>query len=131
MIGVLLRLLTNKPLTPIEDVDGIWTLVDRDDDGKITYQCTRMSSLFKTVHPSGVVEFSDCDRTVGVTDSDKDPEGISWSGSKAYRWVDAKWPITMPYMPADVPYKVYFHNDDDTVPYKIVEPDGTTHFPMD
>lgn len=131
MINVLRRLLTNKPLTPIEDVDENWTLVDKDDDGTTTYQCTRYISLFKTVHPNGVVDYSDCDRAVGVTGSDIYPEGISWSGSKACRFVDAKWPITMPYIPTDIPYTVYFHNDDDEMPYKIVDPNGMPYYTFD
>lgn len=129
MINVLQRLLTNKPLTPIENVAEDWKLVYKDHDGTMHYQCTRYLSLFKTVHVNGVAEYSDCDRVIGVMDSDKDLEGICFHGRKADSFVNNKWPIAFPYMPADKPYMVYFHTDDDAVPYKIVDPNGMAYFP--
>ena len=37
------RLIDGKPLTPIEDTDDIWNLIDNHEDGYISYQCKRMS----------------------------------------------------------------------------------------
>lgn len=55
------RLIDGKPLTPIEDTDDIWEFI-WEHDGVKTYQCTRMSSLFKDEYSDGTVKYHDVDR---------------------------------------------------------------------
>ena len=46
--GILNRLIEGKPLTPIEDTEDVWNVCSRGENGGVaTYQCKRMSSLFK------------------------------------------------------------------------------------
>ena len=54
---ILIRLMNEKPLTPIEDVPESWNLVYEREDGTKEYQCRRMYSLFKDVHSDGTVKY--------------------------------------------------------------------------
>lgn len=57
--AILNRLIDGKPLTPIEDTPDIWNdLTDRQKD-YTSYQCERMSSLFKDVYKDGTVKYHD------------------------------------------------------------------------
>ena len=47
--------------TPIEDTEEMWERSWTDEKGK-QYQCSRMSSLFKTVTPNGEIKYSDINR---------------------------------------------------------------------
>lgn len=61
--GILNRLIEGKPLTPIEDTEDVWNVCSRGENGGVaTYQCKRMSSLFKDVYPDGTVKYHDNDR---------------------------------------------------------------------
>lgn len=101
--SILNRLIDGKCLTPIEDTDDIWNHIqDRKDGGKC-YQCKRMSSFFKDVYPDGRVKYTDIDRVIKV-DMTTD---TTWHSGFIDRIVDGLYPITMPYMPTDKPYKVY------------------------
>ena len=46
---ILNRLIDGKPIMPIEDTDDIW-LTGVDFGDYVSYQCSRMSSLFKKVY---------------------------------------------------------------------------------
>ena len=98
-------LIDGKPLTPIEDTEDVWNECARDNRGYITYQCKRMSSLFKYVYPDGSVKYSDIDRVIGI-DIDNDS---TWSNSFIRDMIDEMYPITMPYSGGD-PYKVYIQD---------------------
>lgn len=105
--NILNRLIDGKPLTPIEDTDDIWYSDDIDvsNDGTVTYQCTRMPSLFKKVHPDGSVVYNDVERFVGVEASNP---GICFSAGYIREYMDrVVGPVTMPYMPTSKPYYVY------------------------
>lgn len=103
--NVLVRLIEGKPLTPIEDTPDIWNEVSRYDNGDIaTYQCSRMSSLFKKVHWDNSVTFSDINRVI-VTYADN--PGSCWHNGTATRLIDDMFPITMPYWPAKGRYEVH------------------------
>ena len=128
---ILNRLIDNKPLVPIEDIDDVWEylgIYGADDEGK-HYQCKRMSSLFKDIYPDGTVKYSDNDRVVMVeTTSD-----TTWHNGLTSRIVEELFPLTMPYMPADKPYRVYCeecltdpkNGDYDTIAVGyILKPDG-------
>ena len=50
--NILIRLMNSLPLTPIEDTPDMWEeSVFQSEDGTVSYQCKRMSGLFKKVHP--------------------------------------------------------------------------------
>ncbi len=117
--SILIRLMNDQVLTPIEDVEDAWHECYHSTDG-IVYQCSRMGSLFKTVGYDGSITYSDNNRQYGIVD-DSD---IGFSSGRATNCVDALFPITMPYMPEIGRYKVLFHNDDDRHPYAVVKPDG-------
>ena len=127
---ILNRLIDGKPLTPIEDTEDIWNFCWSIKDYK-TYQCNRMSSLFKNVYSDGTVKYNDVDRVV-VTDIRKD---ISWHNGFIDRLIDEKYPIKMPY--SSEKYKVYVeeilydpkNGDFDTIHVvKIKLPNGEYEF---
>ena len=63
---ILNRLIDGKPLTPIEDTEDVWNCItDRREDYE-TYQCNRMSSLFKDIYKDGTVKYSDINRVICV-----------------------------------------------------------------
>ena len=131
---ILNRLIDGNPLTPIEDTDDIWSDiadVSGENGEVINYQCKRKSSLFKYVYTDGSVEFRDVDRFIMV-DTITNTTGHSGLVDQILR---EKYPITMPYIPADKPYKAVCeeyltdrkNGDFDTVGiFKVIEPDGTT-----
>lgn len=100
-VGILKRLLERKPLTPIEDTPDVWSEVRIKEGGTKTFQCRRMSSLFKTIDENGKVSYDDIDRAVGIDD-----EGMSWRIGKVSDIVDELFPITMPYAPPLGTYKM-------------------------
>lgn len=101
--GILMRLIENKPITPIYDVPEVWddTTTDEERFGK-SYQCNRMSSLFKIVGKDGKVVYQDVSRTsVFYPNSD-----AAYHNGTASRLIDEMFPITMPYWPPMEPFKV-------------------------
>lgn len=128
---ILNRLIDGKPLVPIEDTDDVWNDRDSwgDDDGVKHYQCKRMGSLFKDVYPDGSVRYTDDNRVVMIEMS----SDTSWHNGLTSEIVEELFPLTLPYMPADEPYRVYCeecltdpkNGDYDTIAvYYIVKPDG-------
>ena len=107
--NILKRLLDNLPLTPIEDTEDNWHEVcDFNEDGIKTYQCVRKSSLFKDVTKDGKVSYHDNDREY-CQEAD-DPNDTFYNGL-ASKFVDEKFPITMPYFPKTFErYKVAVHS---------------------
>jgi len=94
--NILKRLLESKPLTPIVDTPEVWDDIrSLDKDGSVTYQCKRMSSLFKTVHPDGTVSYSDIDRYYCVDGA----TGWTYTSGLESRLLNELHPITMPYYP--------------------------------
>ena len=101
--SILNRLIDGNPLTPIEDADDIWNFCEENKDGVKTYQCSRMSSLFKDVYPDGTVKYTDIDRYICI---DLNNYRNTYSSGLVNRIIDEIFPITMPYMPGK-PIKVY------------------------
>ena len=101
--SILNRLIEGKCLTPIEDTEDIWNYIHDSKDGGKCYQCKRMSSLFKNVYPDGTVTYKDIDRVVKIDMN----TGTTWHSGLVDRIIDELYPITMPYIPADKPFKVY------------------------
>lgn len=129
--AILNRLLDGKPLTPIEDTDDIWNECVRGKCCPETYQCKRMSSLFKYVYANGTVKYDDVDRSYCV---DINNRNCTYSSGLVRRIIDQMFPITMPYMPCEEQIKVYCEDfltdkkngDFDTVGvfYALVTTDG-------
>lgn len=102
--NILMRLMDGKPLTPIYDNEEDWYESRGYNDGNKHYQCKRMSSLFKDVYPDGTVKFSDVDR---VRSYNIDSPDVPWSNGMITNMINEMFPITMPYIPEDKPYRVY------------------------
>lgn len=130
--SILNRLIDGKPLTPIEDTPDIWG----DDaicefDNCTTYQCKRMSSLFKDVYKDGTVKYHDVKRFYCL---DRDNHNVcGWYDEFISELLDVLFPITMPYNPASKPWYVYCteglsdpkNGDFDTIGiWYILKPDG-------
>lgn len=98
--AILNRLIDGKPLTAIEDTEDVWTNEYTFKDGITTYQCKRMSSLFKYVYPDGMIKYRDIERTYCV--NLKSPE-VAYRNGFIRQIYDEMYPITMPYMPNDKP----------------------------
>ena len=127
--SILNRLIDGKCLTPIEDTPVIWNLVTKKDGGTV-YQCRRMSSLFKKVDENGAVTYSDIDR---VTCFDVNAPEIGWNNGWATRLINELFPVTMPYMPGDKPFRLFKEvflvdpkkGDYDTMAFLyVIKPDG-------
>ena len=95
--NILNRLIDGKPLKPIEDTDDVWSKRHRSKDlPYVTFQCKRMSSLFKMIYNDGHVEYTDVDRYYC---KDIDNPIVSYTSGLVTRIVDEMFPITMPYSP--------------------------------
>lgn len=100
--SILDALIDGRPLTPIEDEEDVWGL-SYEDDGKKTYQCKRMSSLFKTVGENGYVSYSDNNYVVCM---DLDNPHNTYHSGLVSKIITEMYPITMPYSPTSRPYVV-------------------------
>lgn len=88
---ILIRLMEEKPLTSITDTSEEWC--DLNDK---TFQCKRMSSLFKTINEDGSVTYDDITRVVCTHIGAK----TSWYNGFVRDIVNKMYPITMPYFPS-------------------------------
>ena len=95
--NILKRLLDELPLTPIEDTADVWGMPYKNEDGGETFQCNRMSSLFKRVDKDGDVTYSDCNRSYCQEITNPKDTYIGCDS----KIVDKLFPITMPYYPKD------------------------------
>lgn len=102
--NILVRLIEGKPLTPIEDTEDVWNEVTWNDGDYKTYQCKRMSSLFKDVYDNGTVKYHDNNSHYCV-DID-DPHEVPYRSGLVRGLMDTLFPIAMPYYP-DKAKKVY------------------------
>ena len=98
------RLIDYRPLTPIEDIRENWIDVSENRDGS-KFQCLRFTFLFKEVNKTnGDVIFKDLSRAYHVyTD---DPDNM-YRSNFTDRIINEMYPITMPYIPEDNPYKIF------------------------
>ncbi len=131
---ILNRLIDGKPICPIEDTEESWVHI-ADTSGHLgeeaNYQCKRMSSLFKYVYADGSVKYRDIDRFVLVDTV----TNTIWHSGLVDRVLEELYPITMPYIPNDTPYKAMCeeyltdrkNGDFDTVGIlNVIKPDGKT-----
>lgn len=103
--NILNRLIDGKPLTPIEDTPDVWNDVTYRRGEFRSYQCSRMSSLFKDVYPDGRIEYHDNDLCYCVNRDDPDAPG--WRSGFVSRLIHEMYPITMPYFPVSKPMVVF------------------------
>lgn len=101
---ILNRLIDGQCLTPIEDVPEVWNdITAMGPDGKISYQCKRMSALFKDVYQDGRVEYHYTD--LCFCQDVNNPNNTYHSGLVS-KVIHEMYPITMPYLPPAKPIKV-------------------------
>lgn len=94
-LNILNRLVKGQALTPIADTDDVWEECVGGRASCTTYQCRRMSSLFKDVYADGHVEYLDVNRFRCVTLN----SSACWSNGFVARIAGEYFPITMPYIP--------------------------------
>lgn len=118
-MSILQRLVRRLPLTPIEE-DTVWVKSHVTDLGIITYQCTRMPSLFKDVGKDGSTTYNDVNRVICVNKDN--PTSSSWYNGFVSKIVNDIYPINFPYYPSSDPIIVYvsehttsLHEDFDTM----------------
>ena len=91
-----------------------------------------MSSLFKYVYNDGRVKYMDVNRVIAY---DIDSRDVPYHTGLADAFINELYPVTMPYMPYDKPFKICFetfltdkkHGDYDTkaILY-LITPEGKT-----
>lgn len=72
-------------------------------DNKTTYQCKRMSSLFKEIQEDGTITYSDNNYCYCINIHDSND---TYYSGLVHKIINKKFPITMPYMPGKA-IKVY------------------------
>lgn len=98
------RLVHRLPLTPIDE-DTTWVKSNVSESGIVTYQCARMTSLFKDVDREGNITYSDVHRVVCV-DKD-DPHAPVWYNGFVSKIVNSIYPIKFPYYTSNDPIIAY------------------------
>lgn len=104
--NILNRLIDGLPLSAITEDDFKNVSPEKYKKGITTYQCPRMSSLFKDVDKNGNVIYQDVDRVVFIN-TYWDDDGDTWHNYWASKTIDEMFPIKLPYYPTATPYKVY------------------------
>lgn len=99
-LNILNRLVKGQALTPIADTGDVWEKCVGGRASCTTYQCRRMSSLFKDVYADGHIEYLDVNRFRCVTLN----SSACWSNNYIARIASEYFPVTMPYTPET--YKV-------------------------
>lgn len=110
--SILVRLMYGKPLTPIEDTPDSWNHITSNLGEYDTYQCKRMSSLFKDVYKDGTVKYTDINRERCI--DIKEPEE-AFSNGFISKVCDDIRPVTMPYYPSSRPNIVYVDETESTL----------------
>ena len=98
------RLVRGFPLTPIDE-DTTWVKSSVSESGTITYQCARMTSLFKDVDREGNITYSDVHRVVCVNKDDL--QAPVWYNGFVSKIVNSIYPIKFPYYTSSDPIIAY------------------------
>lgn len=99
---ILIRLMNSLPLSSIKEEDFKDAVVSHMED-KDSYQCPRMSSLFKDIDLKGNITYHDVNRSYCINiDNEDDTFGCFLD-----KVVDYLYPISMPYSPTIEKFKVY------------------------
>ena len=103
--SILNKLILGQPLLPIDDIPEVWDEGITDElDGNTTYQCLRMSSLFKYVHGDGSIKYRDVQRMICV---DLDNHNNRFSSGFISKIIEPMFPICMPYSPLSKRYQIW------------------------
>ena len=98
------RLVRGLPLTPIDE-DTIWVKSAISESGTVTYQCARMTGLFKDVDKEGKITYSDVHRVVCVNKDDL--KAPVWYNGFVSKIVNSIYPIKFPYYTSSDPIIAY------------------------
>lgn len=98
------RLVRGFPLTPIDE-DTTWVKSSVSESGTTTYQCARMTSLFKDVDREGNITYSDVHRVVCVNKDDL--QAPVWYNGFVSKIVNSIYPIKFPYYTSSDPIIAY------------------------
>lgn len=98
------RLVRRLPLTPIAE-DTIWVKSGISESGTVTYQCARMTSLFKDVDREGNINYSDVHRVVCVNKDDL--QAPVWYNGFVSKIINSIYPIKFPYYTSSDPIIAY------------------------
>lgn len=102
--NILIKLLNEQPLTQIEDTDDIWSNEFCFLNSTVkSYQCSRRYSLFKYIDEYGKITYHDNDRVIFYELGDSHSSHFDI----ADKVINELYPIKMPYLPKEKPYKVY------------------------
>lgn len=104
MLMFLQRLVRGLPLTPIDE-DTTWVKSNVSESGTVTYQCARMTSLFKDVDREGNITYSDVNRVVCVNKDDS--HASVWYNGFVSKIVNSIYPIKFPYYTSSDPIIAY------------------------
>ena len=104
MLMFLQRLVRGLPLTPIDE-DTTWVKSSVSESGTITYQCARMTSLFKDVDREGNITYSDVNRVVCVNKNDS--HAPVWYNGFVSKIINSIYPIKFPYYTSSDPIIAY------------------------
>ena len=104
MLMFLQRLVRGLPLTPIDE-DTTWVKSSVSESGTTTYQCARMTSLFKDVDREGNITYSDVHRVVCVNKDDL--QAPVWYNGFVSKIVNSIYPIKFPYYTSSDPIIAY------------------------
>jgi hypothetical protein len=139
---ILNRLIDFKVLSPIEDSDDDWDdcewiLGEKPPEIHKLYQNRRLISLFKVIYSDGRVMYKDNNRSI-VCVSIKNRKSRAINGFVS-GLIDSMFPIEMPYLPYNEPYKVYIdtfltdldNGDYDTLYIESVDTPSGEHFDID
>ena len=108
--SILIKLMENIPLSPIEDKDFVisknYNLCSNEKlkelGLKSYFQCSRLSSLFRKETLDGKIIYHDVNRSYFI-----DIENPSNTYTSNDDFLDEMFPITMPYLPKSEKYKIY------------------------
>ena len=108
--SILIKLMENIPLSPIEDKDFVisknYNLCSnkklKELGLKSYFQCSRLSSLFRKETLDGKIIYHDVNRSYFI-----DIENPSNTYTSNDDFLDEMFPITMPYLPKSEKYKIY------------------------
>lgn len=98
------RLVRRLPLTPIDE-DTTWVKSNVSESGIVTYQCARMTSLFKDVDREGNITYRDVHRVVCVNKDDL--KAPVWYNGFVSKVVNSIYPIKFPYYTSTDPIIAY------------------------
>lgn len=108
--SILIKLMENIPLSPIEDKDfvisknyNLYSDENLKELGLKSYiQCSRLSSLFRKETLDGKINYRDINRSYFI--NIENPSDTYFSNDD---FLDEIFPITMPYLPKSKKYKIY------------------------